>query len=495
MEGIACFNPGSGCQTGSLDPAHPGVLARRGLLDHGRLSVPGSGHPDAPRRVRLRRLLPKRVWAGVQSGSGAWSRTTLLDTGLSIASFGEDARANSTSPTSAGIRPSLRPGPAAPHRDEGGQRDGNRDAARTAWPAGRRAASSMSPASWSRSRLPGGNLVARRMERRLRRHRRLRRPDGRRPVGDGDVQSPPGVPVQRAELLGERGQRERNDHRAAARNHGRDGHGGLRGRAWQRNAAAAADADFSPGRAGPLTGTLTFRPGSRPGRSPSPSSTTRSIEGSETILLSLHNPQRRAPPGCPPTAVLTIVDNDRAGTVQFSQATATAQEFASSVTLMVTRTGRPAPPPASVDYAITGDTAAWNGGHSPGRDGELRAPARAGVPLVIKLAERPDVGRQLHAHGHPRHPVAGRPRPRDAQARHGDADRRRRHGPVRAADLHGRREPADPPPSRSRERAGRPGPPRCTSPRGRRRATAPRRRQARDPARRARTTGGSSTDR
>ena len=54
---------------------------------------------------------------------------------------------------------------------------------------------------------------------------------------------------------------------------------------------------------------------------------------------------------------MTIVDNDRTGTVQFSQATATAQEFASSVTLNVTRTGSTGGP-AAVDYQITGDTAA-----------------------------------------------------------------------------------------------------------------------------------------
>ena len=61
--------------------------------------------------------------------------------------------------------------------------------------------------------------------------------------------------------------------------------------------------------------------------------------------------------GTPGVATVTIIDNDRTGTVQFSQATTTVQEFAQSVTLTVTRTG-PTSGLASVGYEITGNLAA-----------------------------------------------------------------------------------------------------------------------------------------
>ena len=201
----------------------------------------------------------------------------------------------------------------------------------------------------------------------------------------------------------------------------------------------AADADFSPsGGAGPLTGTLTFPPGQSTRSFTIPVVNDALVEGPETILLSLHNPTAGALLGAQPTAVLTIVDDDRAGTVQFSQATATAQEFASSVTLMVTRTG-PTSSAASVPYHLAGKVTGVDTALTP-LDGTVSfEPGQGSAPLVINLLNDPtqDGNAALTATLDTPSPgdlALGTPKPRD-----GDARRLPRHSPVRAADLHGRR--------------------------------------------------------
>jgi hypothetical protein len=59
----------------------------------------------------------------------------------------------------------------------------------------------------------------------------------------------------------------------------------------------------------------------------------------EAIVLQLTNPGGGATLGLRDTAVLTIVDNDVAGTVQFSQALYTVSETATSASIMITRSG------------------------------------------------------------------------------------------------------------------------------------------------------------
>jgi Calx-beta domain-containing protein len=145
--------------------------------------------------------------------------------------------------------------------------------------------------------------------------------------------------------------------------------------------SAAAGADFN-GPGGSLTGTVTFMPGQATRSFTIQIVNDSVVEGPETVLLSLHNPTAGGLLGAQPTAVLTIVD--RAGTVQFSKATATAQEFASSVTLTVTRTG-PTGSAASVPYHLAGKTTAVNTALTP-LDGTVSfAPGQGSVPLVIRL--------------------------------------------------------------------------------------------------------------
>ena len=79
--------------------------------------------------------------------------------------------------------------------------------------------------------------------------------------------------------------------------------------------------------------------------------------------------------------MVTIADNDRTGTVQFSGETVIAQEYAPAVTLIVTRTGSTSAL-AAVGYQITGDTASVDGNLS----GTLEIPAgKSSQPLVIPL--------------------------------------------------------------------------------------------------------------
>ena len=79
-------------------------------------------------------------------------------------------------------------------------------------------------------------------------------------------------------------------------------------------------------------------------------------ESDETINLALSSPTGGAALGLVTSAVLSIVDNDSAGTVQFSSATYSANEGGGSATITVTRTGGAAGG-VSVDYATSDGTA------------------------------------------------------------------------------------------------------------------------------------------
>ena len=74
MEGKACYNPGSGCQTGSLTLPILEYSHGDGCSITGGYRYRGQDIPTLHGSVRLRRLLQKRIWLGLQSGSDAWSR-------------------------------------------------------------------------------------------------------------------------------------------------------------------------------------------------------------------------------------------------------------------------------------------------------------------------------------------------------------------------------------------------------------------------------------
>jgi Calx-beta domain len=110
---------------------------------------------------------------------------------------------------------------------------------------------------------------------------------------------------------------------------------------------ATAAADYTP-----VAQTITFAAGA----------TTRTVavpilpdtldEPNETINLQLSNPGGGAALGPRNTAVLTIVDNDVAGTVQFGLALYTVSETATSATVTITRSGGAASA-VTVDFATS----------------------------------------------------------------------------------------------------------------------------------------------
>ncbi len=120
--------------------------------------------------------------------------------------------------------------------------------------------------------------------------------------------------------------------------------------------SATAGTDFTGPNGGPLTGTLTFAAGVMSQALEIPIVKQDGIEPNEKFTVTLQNQHGGATVGSPGVATVTIVDSDRTGTVQFGQATATAQEFAQSVSLNVTRTGSTSGA-AQVNYQITGATA------------------------------------------------------------------------------------------------------------------------------------------
>ena len=105
--------------------------------------------------------------------------------------------------------------------------------------------------------------------------------------------------------------------------------------------------------------TLTFGPGVRTATVSVPIINDTLAEGTETVSLSLSNVAGGTPPallGVRNTAVLNIVDDDVAGSVQFSKATYSVSEAGGLATITVTRTGGTASG-VTVDYATSDGTA------------------------------------------------------------------------------------------------------------------------------------------
>ena len=97
---------------------------------------------------------------------------------------------------------------------------------------------------------------------------------------------------------------------------------------------ATAGADYTA-----VTQTLTFAAGVASRTVSVPITNDADDESNETVLLQLTNPGSGAVLGPRDTATLTIVDNDVAGTVQFSQALYTVPETALSAPIAIVRSG------------------------------------------------------------------------------------------------------------------------------------------------------------
>ena len=108
---------------------------------------------------------------------------------------------------------------------------------------------------------------------------------------------------------------------------------------------ATAGEDFTP-----VSGTLLFADQQTTATFTVPILDDTLVEGDETVLLSLANPQGGAALGNPRNVTLTILDNERA--VQFNPQLVTVDEDAGTATLTVVRTG-PLTGSLTVDYATS----------------------------------------------------------------------------------------------------------------------------------------------
>jgi hypothetical protein len=118
------------------------------------------------------------------------------------------------------------------------------------------------------------------------------------------------------------------------------------------NGSAVALADYTA-----KAGTLTFGAGETSKTFTVPIINDTRLEGNKTFQVLLGTPGGGGVLGSPSTATVTIVEDDTAGTVQFSAATYTVNEGAGSAIITVTRTGPSLASGVSVRYAATSGTA------------------------------------------------------------------------------------------------------------------------------------------
>ena len=116
------------------------------------------------------------------------------------------------------------------------------------------------------------------------------------------------------------------------------------------NGTATAPADYTA-----RSGTLRFNPGETSKTFTIPIINDTLDENDETVDITLSSPAGGVL-GDTATAVLTIIDNDTAGTLQFSQANYSVTEARASVTITVTRQDGTASG-VTVDYSTSNDTA------------------------------------------------------------------------------------------------------------------------------------------
>lgn len=123
---------------------------------------------------------------------------------------------------------------------------------------------------------------------------------------------------------------------------------------------AAAGSDFVAANA---AGTLNFAHGQSSASFTISLLDDAAVEGPETILLQLSG-NTGAGPGSPVTATLTLSDNETPGTLRFAAANTTVSESAGLTTVTVSRVNG-TDGPASVNYSISGGTAAAGSDYNP----------------------------------------------------------------------------------------------------------------------------------
>jgi glucose/arabinose dehydrogenase len=91
MEGTACYSPSSGCQTGTLVLPILDYSHAEGCSVIGGYRYRGAGIPTLNGAYVFGDFCSDKIWIGVQSPSGSWSRADLLATSFNISTFGEDS--------------------------------------------------------------------------------------------------------------------------------------------------------------------------------------------------------------------------------------------------------------------------------------------------------------------------------------------------------------------------------------------------------------------
>jgi len=90
MEGLHCFNPPSGCDMTGLALPIVEYSHSEGQAVIGGFVYHGSAIPDLRGTYVFGDFVTGKIWNLTESPTDTWTRTLLLDTGLSISSFGQD---------------------------------------------------------------------------------------------------------------------------------------------------------------------------------------------------------------------------------------------------------------------------------------------------------------------------------------------------------------------------------------------------------------------
>lgn len=90
MEGLHCFSPPSNCDPGGLTPPIAEYGHELGCSVTGGYVYRGAGFPALAGAYYFGDFCSGRIWALHRDTAGRWTMTELLQSGLSISSFGED---------------------------------------------------------------------------------------------------------------------------------------------------------------------------------------------------------------------------------------------------------------------------------------------------------------------------------------------------------------------------------------------------------------------
>jgi glucose/arabinose dehydrogenase len=389
-EGTACYSPSSGCDTSGLVPPILDYSHDEGCAITGGYRYRGAAVPTLHGAYVFGDYCRGTVWVASQAGSGTWARAGLLSTGLSISTFGEDeagelylAHLGGSIHRFARVRPRLtvtRSGSGTGTvSGPGGLACGS--ACNVPYEPGEAVTLTVTPgasswfAGWSGAcsgtgsctvLMDGDRSVAAMLN---------PRPVFQFSAATYSVCEACGSVTITVQRLGSTAGTATVDYAIE---------GG------SATAPPLAAADFTPpgGSGGPLTGTLTFTPGQATRTFAIAILNDARAEGPETVLLSLHNPTAGGALGAQPTAVLTILDDDTAGLLQFTQTAYSTSETGLSFGVPVQRTGGGAE--TSVTWTIVGGSAVLGVDFdTPGgaASGALPFPANAGIgwiPLTLR---------------------------------------------------------------------------------------------------------------